>query len=82
MRLPWAITEYLFRSLTDTAHLPVNIAYMLQWTPPGFSPFLISPTRANSSAANTLIRALNSKNVILANETNGFKPAKVNVMRI
>ena len=77
-----AITEYLFRSLTDTAHLPVNIAYILQWTPPGFSPFLVSPTRANSSAANTLIRALNSKKAILANETNGFKPAKVNVMRI
>jgi mannan endo-1,4-beta-mannosidase len=69
-----AVTEFLFRSLTDTAHLPVNMAYLLQWTPPSFSPFLVSPTRANSGAANTLIRALNSKNVIMANETNGFKP--------
>jgi mannan endo-1,4-beta-mannosidase len=74
-----SVTEFLFRSLTDTAHLPVNMAYMLQWTPPSFSPFLVSPTRANSSAANVLIKALNSKNVILANETNGFRPVKVNI---
>jgi hypothetical protein len=77
-----AVTEFLFRSLTDTAHLPVNMAYLLQWTPPSFSPYLVSPARANSGAANALIRALNSKNVILANETNCFKPDKVNVTRI
>jgi mannan endo-1,4-beta-mannosidase len=68
-----AITDYLFRSLTDTAHLPVNLAYMLQWTPPSFAPFLVSPTRANSGAGNAFIKALSNKRIILANETNGFK---------
>jgi mannan endo-1,4-beta-mannosidase len=68
-----AVTEFLFRSLTDTAHLPVNMAYLLQWTPPSFGPYLVSPTRANSGAGNAIIKALGNKRVIMANETNGFR---------
>ncbi|MDR0445682.1 MAG: glycoside hydrolase family 26 protein, partial [Oscillospiraceae bacterium] len=56
-----AITELEFSTLTGT-----RLSYMLQWTPPSFAPFLVSPTRANSAAARTFINWLNSKDVLLA----------------
>jgi hypothetical protein len=56
-----AITEFLFGALTNT-----SLAYMLQWTPPSFAPFLVSPTRANSSAARAYIKWLNDDRVILS----------------
>jgi len=75
-----AVTEWLFRTIADTSHLPVNMSYLLQWTPPVFSPFLASPARGNSGAVNQYIRTLGGKRVVLANETNGFKPSKVNII--
>jgi mannan endo-1,4-beta-mannosidase len=68
-----AITEYLVRTLTNTSHLPLNLSYFLQWTPPSFAPYLVSPTRANSGAANAFIRALNNPRIITADRTCGFK---------
>jgi len=64
-----AVLDYLIRSLGDTAHLPLNIAFLLQWTQPTFAPYKISPTRTNSAAGNGFIRALSSKKILLANET-------------
>jgi|GEM_PF-3492770 len=71
-----AITEYLVRTLTNTAHLPCNLAYFAQWTPPSFAPYLTSPTRANSGAVNVFIKELNNPKIITADRTCGFKPAK------
>jgi len=64
-----AVMDYLIRALGDTAHLPVNMAFFLQWTQPTFAPYLISPTRTNSGAGNGFIRALSSKKILLARDT-------------
>lgn len=71
------VMAFLFETLTDTKHLPVNLSYFLQWTPPSFGPYLTSPTRANSNAANTVIRILGNEKIIMSNETNGFKVESV-----
>jgi mannan endo-1,4-beta-mannosidase len=63
------ITEFIFNTLSDTEKMPVRLAYFLQWTPPSFAPYLKSPTRANSGAANAYIRALGAENIILSNRT-------------
>jgi hypothetical protein len=65
-----AITDFLFTTLADTSAFKQNLAYLLQWTPPSFAPYLVSPTRANSGAVNEYISALGAENIILADRTN------------
>ncbi|MDR3209660.1 MAG: glycoside hydrolase family 26 protein [Oscillospiraceae bacterium] len=61
-----AVSEFLFTTLLDSADLAQNLAYMLQWTPPSFAPYLVSPSRANSGAVGAFARAVCDRRIVLA----------------
>ncbi|MDR0906402.1 MAG: glycoside hydrolase family 26 protein [Oscillospiraceae bacterium] len=64
-----AVSEFLFRTLLGTSEYKQNLAYMLQWTPPSFAPYLVSPTRANSPAVREFVSAVADSRVLLSNRT-------------
>ncbi|MDR0915802.1 MAG: glycoside hydrolase family 26 protein [Oscillospiraceae bacterium] len=64
-----AVSAFLFGTLGDTAGYAQNLAYMLQWTPPSFAPYLTSPTRANSGAVREFVSAVTGARVLLSNRT-------------
>ncbi|MDR0863294.1 MAG: glycoside hydrolase family 26 protein [Oscillospiraceae bacterium] len=64
-----AISAFLFGTLSDTAEYKQHLAYMLQWTPPSYAPYLVSPTRANSGAVREFVGAVTAERILLSNRT-------------